>query len=71
MQSLLERNFDVDERFALPPLDSILNHGEVRQDTVDVTQVYCDTPDHDLQAQGVALYRRDGDGETGMTTRTP
>jgi inorganic triphosphatase YgiF len=71
MQGLLERHFDVDERFALPPLDSILNRGEVRRDTVDVTQVYYDTPEHDLQAQGIALYRRDGDGETGMTTRTP
>ena len=71
MQGLLERHFDVDERFALPPLDSILNHGELRHDTIDVTHVYYDTPDHDLQAQGVALCRRDGHGETGWRTVSP
>jgi hypothetical protein len=71
MHSLLKRHWDVDDRFVLPALDSILNHGEVRHDTVDVTQVYYDTPDHDLQAQGVALYGRDGDGETGWRLEIP
>jgi CHAD domain-containing protein len=71
MHGLLERHWDVDDRFVLPALDSILNHGEVRHDTVDVTQVYYDTPDHDLQAQGVALYGRDGDGETGWRLDIP
>ena len=67
----MERHFDVDDRFALPPLDEILDDGKVRHDTVDVTKIYYDTSDHDLQAQGITLYRRDGDGETGWRLATP
>jgi CHAD domain-containing protein len=33
--------------------------------------VYYDTPDHDLQAHGVQLRRRDGDGETGWQLTVP
>jgi hypothetical protein len=35
-------------------------NGEVQHDTVDVTNVYYDTPDHDLQAHGIVLRRREG-----------
>jgi CYTH domain len=75
MHDLLERHWAVDDRFVLPALDDILDgivvKGEVRHDTVDVTKVYYDTPDRDLQAQGVVLYRRDGDGETGWRLEIP
>ena len=81
MCDLLERRWAVDERFELPGLDDILNgvvvNGEVQHDTVDVTKVYYDTPGHDLQAQGVVLYRRDGgeggdgEGETGWRLEIP
>jgi CHAD domain-containing protein len=75
MHDLLERRWAVDERCALPSLDDILHDvvadGEVQRDTLDVTKVYYDTPGHDLQAQGVALYCRDGDGETGWRLEIP
>jgi CHAD domain-containing protein len=71
MRGMMERHFDVDDRFALPPLDKILDDGTVRHDTVDVTKVYYDTSDHDLQAQGITLYRRNGDGETGWRLAIP
>jgi hypothetical protein len=74
MHDLPERHWAVDEQFALPALDDILDdvvNGEVQHDTVDVTKVYHDTADHDLQAHGVVLYRREGDGETGWRLEIP
>jgi len=71
MHGVLERHWDVDERFELPLLDDVVVNGEVQHDTVDVTNVYYDTPDHDLQAHGIVLRRRDGDGETGWRLEIP
>lgn len=71
MRALPERRFDVDETFALPALNDIVDRGNVRRDTVDETKVYYDTPEYDLQAQGVALYRRDGDDESGWCLEIP
>jgi CHAD domain-containing protein len=63
--------FDVDDRFTLPKLEDIVVNGEVRRDTIDWTNDYYDTPDHDLRAQRVLLERRDGDGETGWQLALP
>jgi hypothetical protein len=77
MHDVLEGHgaWDVDERFELPILDDILDdivvNGEVDHDTVDVENVYYDTPDHDLRAHGIVLRRRDGDGETGWQLEIP
>jgi inorganic triphosphatase YgiF len=67
MHDILERRgkFDVDDGFTLPNLEDIVGNGEVQHDTIDSTNDYYDTSDHGLQAQGVFLQRRDGDGETG------
>jgi inorganic triphosphatase YgiF len=75
MHGLLQRHWDVDDRFVLPALDDILDdivvNGEVEHDTVDVTNVYYDTAEHDLRAHGVALYRRDGEGEAMWRLEIP
>jgi CHAD domain-containing protein len=73
MRDILERQdkFDVDDRFILPELDDIVVNGEVDHDTIDVTNVYYDTTDHDLQAHGIVLRRRDGDGKPGWQLEIP
>ena len=73
MPDTLERHdkFDVDDRFTLPKLEDIIVNGAVQHDTIDSTNDYYDTSDHDLRAQGVLLQRRDGDGETGWQLAVP
>jgi CHAD domain-containing protein len=73
MRDILERQdkFDVDDRFVLPELDDIVVNGEVDHDTVDVTNEYYDTTDHDLRAHGIVLRRRDGDDEPGWRLEIP
>jgi CHAD domain-containing protein len=73
MREILERHgkFDVDDRLTLPRLEDIVVNGEVQHDTIDSTNDYYDTSDHDLRAQGVLLRRRDGDGETGWQLALP
>jgi CHAD domain-containing protein len=73
MHDTLERHdkFDVDDRFTLPKLEDIIVNGAVQHDTIDSTNDYYDTSDHDLRAQGVLLQRRDGDGETGWQLAVP
>jgi CHAD domain-containing protein len=73
MRDILERQdkFDVDDRFVLPELDDIVVNGEVDHDTIDVTNVYYDTTDRDLQAHGIVLRRRDGDDEPGWQLEIP
>ena len=63
MHDTLERHdkFDVDDRFTLPKLEDIIVNGAVQHDTIDSTNDYYDTSDHDLRAEGVLLQRRDGD----------
>jgi inorganic triphosphatase YgiF len=70
MDELLEREskWDVDEHFALPPLDDI---GDVERETVGLTSTYYDTADGDLQSHGVLLRRRDGDDDTGWQLKVP
>jgi CHAD domain-containing protein len=72
-RDILERQakFDVDDRFVLPELDDIVGNREVDHDTIDVTNVYYDTTDHDLQALGIVLRRRDGDDEPGWQLEIP
>jgi CHAD domain-containing protein len=43
----------------------------VDHDTIDVTNVYYDTTDHDLQAHGIVLQRTDGDDEPGWQLELP
>src|ERR1700756_2264892 len=73
MPEISERHgkFDVDDRFTLPKLEDIVVNGAVQHDTLDSTNDYYDTPDHDLRAQRVLLERRDGDGETGWQLALP
>jgi CHAD domain-containing protein len=73
MHDILERHgkFDVDDRFTLPKLEDIVVNGEVQHDTIDATNDYYDTSEHDLRAHGVLLQRRDGDGETGWQLALP
>jgi CHAD domain-containing protein len=73
MRDILERQdkFDVDDRFVLPELGDIVVNGEVDHDTIDVTNVYYDTTDHDLQAHGIVLRRREGDDEPGWQLEMP
>lgn len=73
MRDILERQdkFDVDDRFVLPELGDIVVNGEVDHDTIDVTNVYYDTTDHDLQAHGIVLRRREGDDEPGWQLEIP
>jgi CHAD domain-containing protein len=67
----MQHKWDVDDRFVLPMLKDIVVNGEVAHETVDLTSVYYDTPERDLQAHGVRLTRRDGDGETGWELEIP
>ena len=73
MHDTLERHekFDVDDRFTLPKLEDIVVNGEVQHDTIDSTNDYYDTCDHDLRAQGVVLQRRDADNEAGWQLSIP
>ncbi|MBO0864450.1 MAG: CYTH and CHAD domain-containing protein, partial [Mycobacterium sp.] len=61
----------VDERFELPDLHDIVAGGHVDHDTVDLTNVYYDTPEGHLQTQGILLRRRDGDEDAGWQLKTP
>jgi CYTH domain len=73
MHDTLEREdkWDVDERFVVPRLDKIVANADVDRDTVDMTTVYYDTPDHDLQAHGIVLQRREGDANPGWHLEIP
>jgi CHAD domain-containing protein len=73
MQEVLEREdtWDVGEQFELPDLGDIIVGGHVDRDTVDLTSVYYDTPERDLQAHGILLRRRDGDDDAGWQLKTP
>jgi CHAD domain-containing protein len=72
MAAILQRhNWDVDEWFVLPKLAGVVVNGEINHDTVDVTNDYYDTPEHDLRANGVELRRRDGDGKAGWQLDIP
>jgi CHAD domain-containing protein len=73
MQEILEREdkWDVGEQFELPDLADIVVGGQVDRDTVDLTSVYYDTPERDLQAHGILLRRRDGDDDAGWQLKTP
>ena len=73
MQEVLEREdkWDVGEQFELPDLGDIVVGGHVERDTVDLTSVYYDTPERDLEAHGILLRRRDGDDDAGWQLKTP
>lgn len=73
MREVLEREdkWDVGEQFELPDLGDIVAGGHVDHDTLDLTSVYYDTPERDLQAHGVLLRRRDGDDDAGWQLKTP
>jgi CHAD domain-containing protein len=73
MREVLEREdkWDVGEQFELPDLGDIVVGGHVEHDTVDMTSVYYDTPERDLQAHGILLRRRDGDDDAGWQLKTP
>ena len=64
-------SWDVDDWFTLPTLHELVVNGEVEHDTVESTNLYYDTLDHDLRAQGILLRRRDGDGATGWQLKVP
>src|SRR5688500_9502350 len=70
MDELLEREskWDVDEHFAMPPLDDI---GAVERETVELKSTYYDTADGDLQSHGVLLRRRDGDDDIAWQLKVP
>ncbi len=73
MDEVLERElkWDVDEHFAVPPLDDIVAGARVERSTVTLSSAYYDTADGDLQAHGVLLRRRDGDDDTGWQLKVP
>jgi CHAD domain-containing protein len=73
MREVLEREdkWDVGEKFKLPDLGDIVVGSYVDHDTVDLTSVYYDTPERDLQAHGILLRRRDGDDDAGWQLKTP
>ncbi|MFZ0905715.1 MAG: CYTH and CHAD domain-containing protein [Mycobacterium sp.] len=73
MREVLEREdkWDVGEQFELPHLGDIVVGGHVDHHTVDLTSVYYDTPERDLQAHGILLRRRDGDDDAGWQLKTP
>jgi CHAD domain-containing protein len=73
MYDTLEREdkWDVDERFVVPRLDKIVANAEVGHDSIDMTTVYYDTLDHDLQAHGIVLQRREGDANPGWHLEFP
>jgi CHAD domain-containing protein len=66
-----EDSWDVDDRFVLPRLDDIAAHAEVEHDAIDLTSVYYDTRDHDLQAHGIVLERRDAGPDPGWYLEIP
>ena len=73
MDEVLERElkWDVDEHFAVPPLDDIVAGAHVERSTVTLSSAYYDTADGDLQTHGVLLRRRDGDDDTGWQLKVP
>ena len=73
MEELLERElkWDVDEKFVVPPIDDIVEGADVEQTSVELSSAYYDTADHDLQAHGVLLRRREGDDDTGWQVKVP
>ena len=73
MDEVLEREdkWDVDDRFELPELDSVVEGGRVSHDTVDLISEYYDTAERDLQAHRIVLRRRSGDDDTGWHVKLP
>jgi CHAD domain-containing protein len=73
MHEVLEREdkWDVNDRFALPHLQDLIDGGEVDSTTIHLESAYYDTPDHDLLSHGVVLRRRDGDDDTGWQLKVP
>ncbi|MDP9168616.1 MAG: CYTH domain-containing protein, partial [Actinomycetota bacterium] len=73
MYEVLEREdkWDVDDRFELPDLDSVVDGGRVSHDTVDLISEYYDTAERDLQAHRIVLRRRSGDDDTGWHVKLP
>lgn len=73
MREVLEREdkWDVGEHFELPDLGGVIADGHVDHRTVDLTSVYYDTRERDLQAHGILLRRRDGDEDAGWQLKTP
>jgi CHAD domain-containing protein len=73
MREVLEREdkWDVGDQFELPDLGDVVVGGHVEHETVDLTSVYYDTPERDLQAHGILLRRRDGDDDAGWQLKTP
>jgi inorganic triphosphatase YgiF len=55
MDEVLERElkWDVDEHFAVPRLDDIIDGAHVERSTVTLSSAYYDTADGDLQTHGV------------------
>lgn len=72
MKDVLDREdkWDVDERFQLPDLGDIIADGRLDHDTVDLRNVYYDTPERDLQAYGIQLRRREGYDDPGWQLTT-
>ena len=72
MEELLERElkWDVDERFVVP-INDIVGGADVEQSCVELSSAYYDTADHDLQAHGVLLRRREGDDDTMWQLEAP
>jgi CYTH domain len=66
-----EDKWDVDDRFVVPRLDKIVANADVDHDTIEMTTVYYDTLDHDLQANGIVLQRREGDDNPGWHLEIP
>lgn len=73
MHELLEREdkWDVDENFTLPPLNDLIDDGDIDSSTVRLESVYYDTADHDLQSHGIVLRRRSGDDDIGWQLKVP
>ena len=73
MEELLERElkWDVDEQFVMPRIEDIADGADVEQTCVELSSAYYDTADHDLQAHGVVLRRREGDDDTGWQLAVP
>ena len=73
MEELLERElkWDVDEQFVMPRIEDIVDGADVEQTCVELSSAYYDTADHDLQAHGVVLRRREGDDDTGWQLEVP
>jgi CHAD domain-containing protein len=73
MHELLEREdkWEVDDRFEVPPLNDLVDGGDVDASTVQLESAYYDTADRDLQSHGIVLRRRDGDDDTGWQLKVP